>query len=71
MNNSLIYFYRIVSILFVVALTAFWIWQLIKCSSQEPPGNRKILWLILIALTHWIGATIYFFYKLIRKNNTF
>jgi len=53
--------------LFVTVVTVFWIWQFVKCSLQEHPGSRKILWLVLIALTHWIGATIYYFYKLIQK----
>ena len=43
-------------------LTAFWIWMLIDCAVNEPSeGNDKIVWVLIIALTHWIGALIYFF----------
>jgi len=70
MNHNLLHSflmpYLIIPI-FAVAFTAFWIWQFVKCCLQEPPGCRKILWLVLIALTHWIGAIIYYFYKLIHQ----
>ena len=40
--------------------TIFWIWMLIDCATKEPStGNDKIVWVIVIALTHWIGALIY------------
>jgi hypothetical protein len=45
----------------VLALTAFWIWMLIDCASHETEQGRKIAWLIIIGVTHWIGATVYFF----------
>jgi len=41
--------------------TAFWIWMLIDCATKESSqGNDKIVWVIVIALTHFIGAAIYF-----------
>ncbi|MBX7257879.1 MAG: PLD nuclease N-terminal domain-containing protein [Candidatus Hydrogenedentes bacterium] len=41
--------------------TVLWIWMLIDCAMNEPSsGNDKIVWIIVIALTHWIGALIYF-----------
>ena len=41
--------------------TVFWIWMLIECATREPStGNDKIVWVIVIALTHLIGAVIYF-----------
>jgi hypothetical protein len=44
--------------------TVFWIWMLIECATREPStGNDKIVWVIVIALTHWIGALIYFFVR--------
>ena len=41
--------------------TLFWIWMLVDCVTREPStGNDKIVWVVIIALTHWIGALIYF-----------
>lgn len=41
--------------------TVLWIWMLIECATKESStGNDKIVWIIVIALTHWIGALIYF-----------
>jgi hypothetical protein len=42
--------------------TAFWIWMLIDCARNEPrKGNDRIVWILIIALTHLLGALIYFF----------
>ena len=42
--------------------TAFWIWMLIDCARYERrKGNDRIAWILIIALTHFIGALIYFF----------
>ena len=40
----------------------FWIWMLIDCAKYEPrEGNDRILWVLIIALTHFVGALIYYF----------
>ena len=40
----------------------FWIWMLIDCIKNESiVGNGKVVWVLVIALTHWVGALIYFF----------
>ena len=40
--------------------TAFSIWMLIDCATKETDqGNTKIVWILIIALTHWLGALIY------------
>lgn len=44
--------------------TIFWIWMLIDCAIKEPDlGNEKLVWILVIIFTHWIGATIYFFVR--------
>ena len=44
--------------------TIFWIWMLVDCATKEPDrGNDKIVWVVIIALTHWIGAAIYYFVR--------
>lgn len=45
--------------------TILWIWMLIDCATKEPStGNDKVVWILVIALTHWIGA---FIYLLVRR----
>jgi len=47
-----------------VASTAFWIWMLVDCLTNESShGNDKIIWAIVIALTHVVGAALYFFFR--------
>jgi len=43
---------------------AFWIWMLIDCLKHESSeGNDKLIWVLVIVLTNWIGALIYFFVR--------
>jgi len=45
-----------------ILATVFWIWMLIDC--VQNPGiqtGEKVVWVVAIALTHFIGALIYFF----------
>jgi hypothetical protein len=45
-----------------IAIFAFWIWMLIDCIKNESlSGNEKVAWVLVIALTHFLGALIYFF----------
>jgi hypothetical protein len=48
----------------IVFVTAFWIWMLVDCATMEPnQGTERIAWILVILLTHWIGAVIYFFVR--------
>jgi hypothetical protein len=40
--------------------TAFWIWMIIDCATHERSSTEKIVWIIVIVFTHFIGALIYF-----------
>ena len=42
-------------------LFAFWIWMIVDCAQNEPPGNDKIVWIIIVITLNWIGALIYYF----------
>lgn len=43
-----------------LAGTALWIWMIVDCATREPSeGNDKVIWILVIVLTHWIGALIY------------
>ena len=44
--------------------TIFWIWMLVDCATKESSqGNDKLIWVLVILFTHWIGAAIYFFVR--------
>jgi hypothetical protein len=56
----------ILPVFFAVAVlgTIFWIWMLVDCATKEPStGNDKIVWVLVIVFTHWIGAAIYYFVR--------
>ncbi|HYW80616.1 MAG TPA: PLD nuclease N-terminal domain-containing protein [Thermoguttaceae bacterium] len=41
--------------------TVFWIWMIVDCLSNESSeGNDKLIWMLVIVLTHLLGALIYF-----------
>jgi hypothetical protein len=47
--------------LFGILGTVFWIWTLIDCATKKSSqGNDKVVWILVIALTHVLGAAIYF-----------
>lgn len=47
-----------------LAALAFWIWMMIDCAINEPSeGNDKIVWMLVLIFTNWIGALIYFFVR--------
>lgn len=51
--------------------TAFWIWMIVDCATNEPQGNdNKIVWILIIVLTHFIGALIYFFARRPERRRT-
>jgi hypothetical protein len=52
------------------ALTALWIWQFIKCYTQEPSGILKTFWLLFIAFTNVIGALAYLLYTQYLRKRT-
>jgi len=50
--------------LFGAGAFAFWIWMLVDCLKHESSeGNDKLVWALVIVLTNWIGALIYFFVR--------
>ena len=45
-----------------LALTAFWIWMLVDAlTNKSLKDNDKLIWVLVVVLTHFIGALIYFF----------
>jgi multisubunit Na+/H+ antiporter MnhB subunit len=47
-------------VLLAIAGTVFWIWALIDCATKEPnEGNQKVVWILVIVFTHFLGAVLY------------
>lgn len=45
---------------FVIGGTVLWIWSLVDCLRNESPqGNDKIIWALVIVLTHCLGGVLY------------
>ncbi|GER88276.1 hypothetical protein KDW_24380 [Dictyobacter vulcani] len=66
MNSGLFFLSGLYCIFGLVGIlaTIFWIWMLVDCLKNEPSeGNDKILWVLVIILTHGVGAIIYFFIR--------
>jgi hypothetical protein len=58
---ALFFLFFIMSLLTALAAAAFWIWMLIDCATKESSeGNDKVIWVLIIIFTNWIGALIYF-----------
>jgi len=51
-----------------IALTVFWICMIVDCVKNEPStGNDKIVWLLLLIFTHWVGALIYYYVRRVPR----
>ncbi|MGD0017367.1 MAG: PLDc N-terminal domain-containing protein [Verrucomicrobiia bacterium] len=51
-----------------MAVIAFWIWMVVDCAINEPAGNDKVVWLLVIILLHFLGALIYFFARRLTRS---
>lgn len=56
--------FMLVFAVLVLAASVFWVWMIIECATKEPAaGNEKLVWILIIVFTHWVGALIYFFVR--------
>jgi hypothetical protein len=56
----------------LVMLMVFWIWMLVDCATKEPSeGNDKIIWILVIIFTHWLGALIYYLVRRPERKRLF
>ena len=47
-----------------IGLIWFWIWMLVDCLKHESrEGHDKLIWVIVIVATKFIGAFIYYFVR--------
>jgi hypothetical protein len=58
-------FFALVGLLILLSLAslAFWIWMLVDCAQtpEKPGGNEKLVWILILIFTSWLGALLYFF----------
>lgn len=60
-GNLLCGFYLIIPLLGIL-MTAFWIWMLVDAIQRDYENeNDKLIWILVIAFTNWIGALVYYF----------
>jgi hypothetical protein len=57
---------EILFLLFLIPLSmltfAFWVWMLVDAAQNRGlDQNEKIVWILVVALLHFLGALIYFF----------
>jgi hypothetical protein len=73
MTHALIPLLLILCILpIALASFAFWIWMLVDCATKEPSaGNDKVIWILVIIFTHWIGALIYYLVRRPERKKLF
>ena len=51
----------LIGLLFLALTTAFWIWMIVDCATNDAlPGTDKIVWLLVIIFLHFLGALIYY-----------
>ena len=54
----------VVSTALVLGASVFWVFMIIECATKErASGNEKLVWILIIIFTHWIGALIYYFVR--------
>ena len=52
----------VVGLILGLALLAFIIWMIIDCIQRKFKNDaEKIIWIVLIVLTTWIGSLVYYF----------
>lgn len=47
-------------LLLVLPATAFWVWMIIEAATKET-GEDRLIWVLIVIFTHFLGAVIYFF----------
>jgi len=49
--------------------TAFWIWMLVDAVQNKGlDQNERVIWVIVVALLHWLGGLIYLIFGRPRRN---
>ena len=64
--------FELLLVLFIMSFgllsLAFWIWMLVDAAQNRGlDQNERIVWILVVALTHFIGAAIYFFVGRLKR----
>ena len=55
---------ELLNVLFLAVGGIFWIFVLVDCLRNEPSeGNEKLIWVLVIVLTSFVGAVLYLFLR--------
>ena len=55
---------QVVLIALALGACVLWICMIIECATKESAsGNDKLIWILIIIFTGWIGALIYYFVR--------
>jgi len=59
------FFQTVINVLpfLIIPAALFWFWMVYDCFVHEPPSEKRIIWLIVIIVTHFIGALLYYFMR--------
>ena len=65
--------FEILLLLFLLPLgllsMAFWIWMLVDAARNKGlDQNERVIWIIVIALLHWLGALVYLIFGRPKQN---
>jgi hypothetical protein len=58
---------ELIIIVLGVSASAFWVWMLVDCATNESSGTEKIVWVLIILFGGCIGAPIYYFARRPRR----
>ena len=57
--------------LIVLLASIFWLWMLVDCAmNPRLSDTEKIVWVLIVLFTHFIGAVVYFFVARPKKGGT-
>ena len=61
----------LLALLVAVGGSIFWVWMLVECITREPrDSNDRIVWAVVIAITHLLGAVLYFLVRRPKRMQT-
>lgn len=56
--------FHLLIVALVLGASVFWVFMIIECATKEAAsGNDKLIWILVVIFTHWIGALIYYFVR--------
>ena len=48
----------------LLGASVFWVFIIVDCATKESAtGNDKLIWILIVIFTHWVGALIYYFVR--------